>query len=127
MADGTVLFSTYARLWLVSETFLHIHDVFLLPSAAWLHVQMILFTLAFAYPTRPTMAAAMLVRTAQYIVQAPHIWDSCIWALFTDVVFIGSMLLCPLEKTVHACGNLICTQMGLFYVGASFWKVCHAA
>lgn len=118
------IFATYARLWCCTESLLHIHDPFLAPHRYHLYVQAVLFTLAFARPSRHTVAAAMAARIIMYWIQLPRIWDSCVWSNATDLVFvITCLLVTKAEDVLPICGEQICVQMGLFYIGAGFWKL----
>jgi hypothetical protein len=95
----------------------------------------------------------MLVRVAQYCVQAPMIYEAYYWANLTDLAFVAGALTpsgqapstgsnrmacwihsthvlllvvlshCPLKAVIHECSDLIRKMMGLFYFGAGFWKL----
>ena len=122
--DANVQFTVYARLWIFTEVLMHIHDPFLIPHPAWAYVQMLLFPIAFFWPTQTTMVLAMLARCGQYWCRLPYIWDSCVWALLTDAVFICAAALCSTPAaTVIARGDLIRKQMAFFYIGAGLWKI----
>lgn len=117
------LFRCYVRLWTLTEAALHVHDAFLIPHAGWAYAQAVLFAAAFLRPTPLVSCAAVLARVAMYAVQAPFIWDSCVWSLFTDLTFVASTLVFREDGAVRACADLIRIQMGLFYIGAGFWKI----
>ena len=75
------------------------------------------------HPWRFLVVFAMLLRVAQYWVQSPFIWESCHWANATELAFVAVLLLCPLDAVVRESKDLIRSMMGIFYVGAGFWKM----
>ncbi|CAE7192798.1 unnamed protein product [Symbiodinium sp. CCMP2456] len=119
-------FDTFVRLWVISEAAHNLHDLFLAPHIWWIYAQAPLFVAAFIFPSRLTAVLALVVRGAMYCVKAPYIWDSCVWAMFTDAAFVTAVLLYEKKDAVYACADLIRVQMGLFYFGAGFWKINEA-
>ena len=117
------VFGTYARLWVISESLLHLGDQFLVPHRFWIYAQAVLFAAAFVRPSRAALSASMLARTGMYIVQAPAVWESCYVAILTDLVLVGAMVVHPVQSVVHISHDLVRTLMGIFYVGAGFWKI----
>lgn len=117
-------YCVYSRLWLVTEALSLWHDPFVAPHQAWIYVLCVLLTAACWKPSKELLSLVVLVRMAMYFVQAPAIWDSCVWANFTDSIFAVALLYCPsLDLVVPMCANLVRTQMGIFYIGAGFWKL----
>ena len=126
---------SYARLWAVTEFVIGYGTIFLVPGCHaffpsechetpwWFYGQCVLWALIMIRPWRLFVVVAMLVRVAQYWVQSPFIWESCHWANATELAFVAALLLCPLDAVVRESQDLIRTMMGIFYVGAGFWKI----
>ena len=123
MPDDASAFRAYVRLWVVTESLLHFMQPFMVPHRYWIYAQGVLFTVAAAWPTGGAAAAAMAARIAMYMCQAPMIWDSAVWANFTDTVFAVACLMLPSNAVVPSVSDIVRVQMGLFYVGAGFWKI----
>lgn len=129
------VFAAYSRLWALSEIVVNHGTMFLSPgceafSAAecastpwWFIFEMVLWVAVLVRPTRATVTLSMLTRVAQYRMQSPFIWESCHWADATELAFVAVLQLCPLEAAVHEAAGLVRTMMGLFYIGAGFWKM----
>ena len=129
------LFYAYARLWALTEFILMYGTMFLVPSCrsffpsecmetpVWFWASCFLWLVVLAFPSRPSLAASMLVRVACLWKQSPMIWESCHWANATELAFLVVNLLCPLSRVVHEIKDLMRTMMGLFYIGAGFWKL----
>ena len=52
MATPEAIFRTFTRLWICTESVLHVVQQFLVPHELWLYVQAVLFIAAFAHPSR---------------------------------------------------------------------------
>ena len=120
MADN---FAAYARLWLLTEGMLHLRQPFLVPDGWRIYWQLAFYAVAAFRPARLSLGIAMCLRVTMFIVQAPMIWDSSIWANFTDIAVIGALCVVQREQIVASCSDLIRVQMGLFYLAAGFWKI----
>ena len=121
-ASTTALF-TYARLWLFSEQVLMVRQDFLVPVFWPTRMQLALFTFAFLRPSRVALGLCVAMRISMYTAQAPMIWDSSIWANFTDCCFLSSLVLCADADVLRGTGDTVRVMMGMFYVAAGFWKL----
>ena len=122
VASTTALF-TYARLWLFSEQVLMVRQDFLVPVFWPTRMQLALFTFAFLRPSRVALGLCVAMRISMYTAQAPMIWDSSIWANFTDCCFLSSLVLCADADVLRGTGDTVRVMMGMFYVAAGFWKL----
>mmetsp|Transcript_17159 Transcript_17159/g.52784 ORF Transcript_17159/g.52784 Transcript_17159/m.52784 type:complete len:552 (+) Transcript_17159:1253-2908(+) len=113
-------FVAYARLWAATELLLLHHDQFLIPHAYYAYAVAVGCAAAFVAPGPRTLGAAMVARVVMYAVQAPAVWDSCYWVNIVDVLFLFHLAAGPADVRAAASTRL---HMGLFYVGAGFWKL----
>ena len=122
---AAAVFTAYARLWLFVEGLLHIRQSFLVPEGWWIGTQLAFYAAVAHSPTRAGLATAMLARVAMFATQAPNIWDSSIWANFTDLAFIGALYFYRSDDAdlFRAAGKTIRVLMGIFYFAAGFWKM----
>ena len=117
------IFDAYVWLWVASHVLQYQHDSYMIPHRYWLYIQILFFAAAMFRPSRFNVSAAFLVRTAMYLARAPLLWESNIWAVIVDLIFAGACTLKPLDQVVRTCSDQIRIHMGLFYIGAGFWKI----
>ena len=121
-SHGTI-FDVYVRLWVLTEGMLSYRQPFLVPEGWPIAAQQVLFACAALWPTKLAFGLAIFMRVAMFLVQAPMIWDSSIWANFADIAVLGALLVCPRERVISTCSDLIRTQFGFFYIAAGWWKI----
>ncbi len=117
------LFRVYCRLW-CATTAVHLYmNPFLVPHPLWSRAQAALLAGAAAYPVPATFVLANLACIGMFVARLPFIWTQCIWAMQTDAIVVGALLLCPQDAAVPTCSDLIRVVLGLFYCGAGLWKL----
>lgn len=98
------------------------------PSQSWRISCAAVVVLILAKPSPLTLVAGMAIRNGARFVRMPYMWDSDIWALVFDAMFVANLCMACLHRArsdvaVIRTRPTVKAVLALFYFAAGFWKI----